>query len=239
MDLSLPELTTKARDDYILAYSVLEASPVTVFSSCSRDIALWMKSRLRNHLYLNRGLGTTPELDQYNEKDLLGLIRHEKTTIDTSLTRRDLSSAFDPISEPEQTSLFTPGNLEASCFDRSKSLIVEDLAPYVRSIVSYDARLQQERVRLSSLMSENGRRSKKMRTTRAAMSALEGGARNTTRKDRYFGPGLNPELVLRTGKQSWLDALAVDTGSVGESQVNGSRRSSLAEASRTHSGIDE
>ena len=44
------------------------------------------------------------------------------------------------------------------------------------------------------------------------MSALEGGARSTTRRDRYFGPGLNPYYVLRTGKQSWLDAASERAG---------------------------
>jgi len=38
------------------------------------------------------------------------------------------------------------------------------------------------------------------------MSALEGGARASTRRDKYFGDVLNPYLVLKTGLQSWLDA---------------------------------
>jgi cell division protein FtsB len=61
-------------------------------------------------------------------------------------------------------------------------------------------------MRLSNLLSEGGRKSKKMRTTRAAMSALEGGFRSTTRKDRYFGPGLNSVAVMKTGMPSWTQA---------------------------------
>jgi hypothetical protein len=40
------------------------------------------------------------------------------------------------------------------------------------------------------------------------MSALEGGARSTTRRDKYFThPALNSYLVLKTGPKSWQDAL--------------------------------
>ena len=59
-----------------------------------------------------------------------------------------------------------------------------------------------------------------MRTTRSAMSALEGGARSTTRRDRYFGPGLNPYFVLRTGMQSWLDAMIAETKDAGKEDSN-------------------
>ena len=58
-----------------------------------------------------------------------------------------------------------------------------------------------------------------MRTTRSAMSALEGGARSTTRRDRYFGPGLNPYFVLRTGVQSWLDAMIAKTEDMGKDKI--------------------
>jgi len=60
---------------------------------------------------------------------------------------------------------------------------------------------------MSNMLSEGGgRKGKRMRTTRAAMSALEGGARSTTRRDRYFTSKLNSQFVLQTGMQSWLDA---------------------------------
>ena len=40
------------------------------------------------------------------------------------------------------------------------------------------------------------------------MSALEGGTRNTTRRDKYFSNSdLNPYLVMRTGVKAWQDAV--------------------------------
>lgn len=89
-------------------------------------------------------------------------------------------------------------------------MIASEIAPYVRSIVAYDSHLQQERAKLSNLLSAGGRSGKRMRTTRSAMSALEGGKRNTTRRERWFGDALNKELVLKTGLQTWLDAAALD-----------------------------
>ena len=213
LDASLPELSSKAREDYILAYELLEGSPLVSYDKTGADISLWMRSRARKHLQIDQharhGFEVPQELDRTSEAQIIELIKNQSYSPETPLTRYDFSLAFDPISEPEKTSLYSTSSLEASSFDRHLSLITLDIAPYVRSIAAYDARLQQDRARLSNLMSEGGRKGKRMRTTRSAMSALEGGARSTTRKDRYFGSGLNPYFVLRTGMQSWLDAAAL------------------------------
>jgi DNA polymerase III delta prime subunit len=212
LDASLPELSSKVRDDYILAHELIEASPLVSFDNTRKDVSLWMRSRARKYFHIDQhiahGFEVPSELDRPSEAEIIELIKRERCSPSISLSRHDYSLAFDPIAEPEKTSLYSTGSLEASSFDRHFSLITVDIAPYVRSIAAYDNRLQQDRTRLSNLMSEGGRRGKRMRTTRSAMSALEGGVRSTTRKDRYFGPGLNPYLVLRTGMQSWLDAAA-------------------------------
>ena len=210
LDASLPELSSKAREDYILAYELLDGSPLVSYDKTGVDVSLWMSSRARKYLqadqHVKHGFDVPSELDRASEARIIELIKDQSCSPEAPLTRRDFSLAFDPISEPEKTSLYSTSSLEASSFDRHLSLITLDIAPYVRSIAAYDARLQQDRARLSNLMSEGGRRGKRMRTTRSAMSALEGGARSTTRRDRYFGSGLNPYFVLRTGMQSWLDA---------------------------------
>lgn len=210
LDVSLPELTSKSREDYILAYDLLEATPLVSYDHLGTDISIWMKSRARKYLqvdqHIQHGWEIPIELERPTTAQTLQLIRSQSSSDDAYINRRDFSLAFDPISEPEKTSFYNTGSLEASTFDRSVTLIATDIAPYVRSIVSYDARLQQDRARLSNLLSEGGRQGKRMRTTRAAMSALEGGTRSTTRRDRYFGPNLNPIFVLRTGLQSWRDA---------------------------------
>ena len=224
-------MSSKAREDYTMANQLLDVSPQTTLDETSINISFWMKSRAREVLQIRQrvehGWEIHRELDGPTEKQVQGLIRSQSLSHGNAITRRDLSLAFDPISESEKTYVWTTGNLEACCFDRTMNLIILDVAPYVRSIVSYDARLQKDRVRLSNLLSQNGGniapKPKRMRTTRAAMSALEGGARNTTRKEKYFSQDINPYFVLRTGSQSWLDAAV----SVTAGTDDGSRRSSL------------
>lgn len=155
---------------------------------------------------LQLGWGIYPEMNSPSEAQTIEKIRQLKINRNDSLNRRDLSIAFDPIAEPaEKQSL---SFLEPSVFDRTTALIILDIAPFVRSIVSYDARLQQERLRQSNLGSLGGNPGKrKLRTTRASNAALSGGARKTTRPDRYFGNALNSNLVLLTGRPSWQDAV--------------------------------
>ncbi|CZR56914.1 related to ELG1 Protein required for S phase progression and telomere homeostasis, forms an alternative replication factor C complex important for DNA replication and genome integrity [Phialocephala subalpina] len=238
IDPSIPELADKVRLDYTLDSDILEASALVNYDTLSKDITLWMRSRSRNYLHVDQHVKmdreVPPELSRPDESDIIRLIRKGATYTDPSLTRRNFSVAFDPISEPEKT-LFTDGKLDASVFDRTMKIIVEDMAPYVRSIVDFDARLQEERIRRSNLLSEGGRKGKKMRMTRAAMSALEGGARSTTRREKYFGSLLNPHLVMKTGMQTWMDAALVEVN------ASGSRRSSKGslEESKTESERDE
>ncbi len=144
-----------------------------------------------------------------SEGDLIRLISAQRSKAEVPFTRKILSRAFDPLAEPEKQWV-NPTAMELCSFDRTTPLITEDLAPYIRSIVAYDSRLQQERAKLSNLMSEGGLRGKRARTTRSAMSAREGGTRKTTRKDRWFTAKVNPYDVMRTGMQSWSDAAAVE-----------------------------
>ncbi|KAG4439930.1 hypothetical protein IFR05_004605 [Cadophora sp. M221] len=237
LDVSFPELSLKARDDYTLAFELKEAPALVTYNTTGKDISTYMKSRTRKILHLDQhiehNLEVPTELDRPNEETILRLIRNRIASPKENLDRFDFSLAFDPISSTEKYVWST--TLEASTFDRTMTLIVEDLAPYVRSIVAYDARLQRERLQLSNLMSEGGRKGKRMRTTRAAMSALEGGARNSTRRDRYFTAALNSNWVLRTGMESWLDAARTET-EITEPPTS-SRRSS--NASLENGGEDE
>ena len=92
--------------------------------------------------------------------------------------------------------------------------IVLDVAPYVRGIVAYDLVLQKQRLKLSNLVSQGGRVPKRMRTTRAAMSALEGGSRSTTRKERWFKADLNTQYVMQTAGEGW-DVSVADATNIG------------------------
>ncbi|KAH7140818.1 hypothetical protein EDB81DRAFT_65402 [Dactylonectria macrodidyma] len=208
LDSTLPELPTKSRDDFIIGRRLLEVDLKA--TPCSPHVALSMslKSFARNNL-----LQSVPALEQTGQCTTLGPVNESQaismlhTSFDyapTQLTRLDLAFAFDPIAVSEKAIAST--HLDPSVFDRTKNLIVLDVAPWVRGIVEFDHQLMLERVKLSNLISEGGKR-KRMRTTRSAYSALEGGERRATRRERYFGDVLNTESVRRTAGKDWNLAL--------------------------------
>lgn len=72
-----------------------------------------------------------------------------------------------------------------------------DVAPYVRDIVRYDIKCEQERIKASSLLSTAvGGKPGKRRVTRTARVAEKGGDRR--RKERWFAD-LNATLVEGSG----------------------------------------
>lgn len=79
----------------------------------------------------------------------------------------------------------------------------------------------------------NSAGTKRMRTTRAALSALEGGERSVKRKDRWFRGELNPFLVEKTGGRGWtelaLQQLA-DTNPAPEEEMKMAGTGSVSEA---------
>lgn len=149
----------------------------------------------------------------------------------TPVTRSSLSAAFSPIaSSPKALSI---GPYIAS-FENTKSVVVEEVAPYVRSIVSYDMRLEEQRLRLNSLLSEGARNGKRIRTTRASRAALEGGSKANTRRERWFSERTNFPLVLQTGGSGWqgialqrATCLSSDQGD-GDTAPEASRQTSVA-----------
>ncbi|KAK4928841.1 hypothetical protein LTR66_016196, partial [Elasticomyces elasticus] len=82
-----------------------------------------------------------------------------------------------------------------------ESSLVCDIAPYVRSIGSFDRRLEEQR---DELFSSQG---KKTRNTRAARAAAEGGSKAETRRERWFPKELDLNKVSRTGGNwpQWYD----------------------------------
>ncbi|CAK7215214.1 hypothetical protein SCUCBS95973_002406 [Sporothrix curviconia] len=61
-----------------------------------------------------------------------------------------------------------------------------------------------EAVAAAAAAAARRRPAKRQRTTRAAMSALEGGSRSAVRKERWFdNADVNPMLVMRTGGDGW------------------------------------
>lgn len=149
-----------------------------------------------------------------------------------------MAAAFKPLEESSKSTAFAvlqSRGAQITTFDGPVSIVAEDVAPYVRSIVSYDIRLEERRLHLSNLFSQGGRNGKRQRTTRASRAALEGGNKVNTRRERWFPNSTNFSLVLQTGGKEW-QKLALQKvpeecrdESVGEvGNYDGSRRSSQA-----------
>lgn len=146
-----------------------------------------------------------------------------------NLTRLDFSAALDPIGEPPSAALSTFTGLQYSALDGPFRTITTDIAPYVRSIVQYDIALEEQRLRLGTLLDSRGG-AKRARTTRAARSALEGGKRESTRRERWFPREMDLDLVLKTGGKEWpKTTIGPSAGSVGDVSVGASREGSADE----------
>ncbi|GKT99215.1 unnamed protein product [Fusarium langsethiae] len=207
IDPELPEMPAKMRDDFILGRRLLEADPKILQSSLSVDLSFALKSLTRQTL-LNTSLKTDTTtgrlLEPLTEKRVIQSLEHSFVPQTPPLNRMDLAHAFDPIAVNEKT--VYASYLDPSVFDRTMSLIVLDVAPWVRGIVEFDSILMQERLKLSNLLSEGGTR-KRMRTTRSAYSAMEGGERRTVRRERYFADTLNTVFVRHTAGEGWKEAV--------------------------------
>lgn len=193
----------KLLGSFVEGYNLLQSDPVVELSGLSTLLALTTRTFARRDFLARRESGVRSCI---TEDELSGRMLDPQYPRDPAsiLSRTELSAAFDPIADRTKDSS-APSMSVLSDFDRSMSLIVEDLAPYVRSIVAYDLRLEQKRLRLSSLLSEGGRDGKRIRTTRASRAALEGGSKAHTRRERWLPNGTNPALVLRTGGECWQD----------------------------------
>lgn len=211
MDPTQPPLLEKARSNFTDGYTFIQADPLIDFTDFDTHLAV------SSHLCARRCALTAPGLPaqlslrtstQLDEPSIAStILAHLRSTRQPkSLTRADFF-VLDPLAEPATAALTSAaggssGAMTASSFDRAFRIVVEDLAPYVRGIAAHDLRLEQGRVQ-SSLVSEGGKQPKRQRTTRAARSALEGGRREDTRRERWFEKSLNLAAVMRTAGREW------------------------------------
>ena len=212
LDPTLPDLTSKSRDDFTLGRALLDAPLLASYSQLPTVIPTAMKCLAR---YVRRQCitscdtsGAVSALEPLTESAAIACIKRalKKSQHGPKVTRMDMAFAFDPIAVSEK--LAGPMSyLDPSIFDGTMRTITLDAAPFVRTIVAYDEKLRKERLRLSNLMSENGRSGKRIRTTRNAFAAMAGGSRSTTRRENWFAADVNAHLVLETGGQNWQKAL--------------------------------
>ncbi|PHH70503.1 hypothetical protein CDD82_7082 [Ophiocordyceps australis] len=203
LDATLPEMASSARDDYIVGHSLLEAEATVRFACPSAAVSMAIKSLARQILREGSDVSRGPRL--LDDKGANRVVEESFGSSRAGVTRQTLSEAFDSIAAAAKGQPTT--HLDPSVFDRPMKPIVLDVAPWMRAIVAYEKQLMQQRLRLSSLLGAGGTK-KRMRTTRSAYSALEGGDRRKTRGERYFGSLLNGSLVMRTGAPSFEQAVA-------------------------------
>jgi DNA polymerase III delta prime subunit len=206
IDATQPEMPETAKEDFIIGRSLIEAEPLIQQFCSKKPISASIASIARNSLRTPPAATALPPkaLQPVDESKMTAILNASFKYKPQQLTRYDVAVAFDPIAASPKAILSS--HLDPSVFDRTTNLIVLEVAPWVRGIVDFESRLMQDRQKLSNLLNEGGKR-KRMRTTRSAYSALEGGERRSTRRDRYFGDSLSTDAVMYTAGQGWRDCL--------------------------------
>jgi DNA polymerase III delta prime subunit len=228
-DSTLPPLFDKSRLSYTLDARLLQADRQSDFlqfdtAICTQTHLLVRRMFPRAHDSLSASTNTP--ISEYDYAQAILGSKQAKAN-QTKLSRIDYSYALDTLAAPPDTYLLggTSFNLVPSSFDRNFAIITLDLAPYVRSIVAHEQILESQRIRLSNLLSAGGN-GKRARTTRASRVALEGGVRETKRRDRWFDSNLNFELVMRTAGKEWAGlGWRSDEVGEGEGSVTGTQES--------------
>ena len=203
-------MSEHSRMDAIQGYSLLDVGYGVPPQNLSQDFALSTRLLARRNLVAAAedlspdGFHVSSPLDEGNFIETV-VDREHRALHQQDLTRSDFSAALDAIAEPVGNGNFASTiSRQASDFDRTFRLIVEDLAPYVRAIIRSDLRLAEERRLAQALLSDGGsRHGKRLRMTRASRSALEGGQRSSMRREKWFDGDVDTQLILRTGSAIW------------------------------------
>jgi DNA polymerase III delta prime subunit len=208
-DPSLPPMPDRERLNYTIDAPVLPVEHQIDFTNLDTDMFIqhylcFQKSFRDEKTWLSHDRESTRDNTEHGLVQTILQHKHDAQS-QHALSRPAFSEAFDILAYPPTTAavLSNAHPLTASSFDRTLQVVVEDLAPYVRTIVAHELRLETERLRISSLLSEGGGRSKRPRTTRAARVAQEGGTRETKRRERWFAQDLNRVLVMGTAGKNW------------------------------------
>ena len=230
-------MTESIRASHTDGFPLLQADIREDSHGVYTDLALTLKllaksllAHLLSHDYLAQDASHS-QSSFFDIKTLAEAISARKPGLEYQ--QRNSTTAMENAFEPLSAVVDGPGHSKSAhttALDGPISTIATDIAPYIRFIVSYDIRLEQQRLALSNMLSQGGRGGKKQRTTRASRAALEGGSKAQTRRERWFPKDLNFPAVRKTGGSGWQDALYSQSfgDMVGSSGGGGSRKSSLA-----------
>ncbi|KAL1961192.1 hypothetical protein VTO42DRAFT_3137 [Malbranchea cinnamomea] len=198
LDVSAPRIPEKQRSNYTEGHHFLQADFKLDYTNLNAEISVCLSVLLEDCLEAASSLDDGHSITNH----VLGL-RDFRARQRRSLSQSEYRKAFEPLTElPE----YYPSSLSGRSLslEEAVGVLARDVAPFVRSIVSFDLRLERRRLELSGLISHG---SKRIRTTRASRAALEGGDKATTRRERWFPVKLNPPQILATAGRNWQDLL--------------------------------
>ena len=176
-DTALPQLRMK-----YLHLADRHADLVSLLDLADEDFGPTLSSSLRN--------AYVPQRPQLSGEDVIQTKVRQRGTPESNV--QGVLSALEALKIEKP--VFPPaiGRLAPSLEGPATNVVV-DIAPYVRSIVAFDERLEKQREEL-----DGGSQSKKSRKTRAARAALEGGSKASTRGERWFSQSMDLTRVLET-----------------------------------------
>ena len=192
LDPTQPDILEKGRSNYAEGAAVLRAEPRIDQTGTSLSIAIAIRVLARRLTPHAKSL--TPASITDKIPPLVGNLYAQSPT-----TMAHMHRLFIPLIPVNSISTFTAPS----------SVLASDVTPYIRSITSYDLRLEDQRRKLDELLSAartgagDARNAKSIRTTRASRAALEGGAKATTRRERWFHDSLDFSAVAGTGGKAW------------------------------------
>ncbi|KAI9742084.1 MAG: hypothetical protein M1834_000474 [Cirrosporium novae-zelandiae] len=207
IDPTLPTLSERALLSFPEGRPLLQADVCPKYTTCSAQMtsASFSGAALVINTQIRKPMSTDVEEDA--ARTVMKL--RGQPLKQGKLTRARISTAFDAIAEPPQQFPSPSSGRHPNAIDQNLAVLTEDVAPFVRSIVAFDIHLEEERLRLSNLLSQGGQGTiRKIRTTRASRAALEGGSKARTRRERWFSKRVNPATVLKTGGSQWQEAVS-------------------------------
>lgn len=195
LDTSWPEISAKQRSSYTETYPLVQADPQVEYASLTTKIGSTFSVLLHRHI----------SQDEKSEEQIL--INHTKrrasNPIEAPMSRNDLYAILEPLSREDLTLYNAISGRQSFSLDREISVAAEDVAPYIRAIVSTDEEAMRRR---EEFLREEQENNPKRRKTRASMAATEGGT--VSRRETYFTRhnDLVP-AIFDTASVSWGKAL--------------------------------
>ncbi|KXG52784.1 ATPase, AAA-type, core [Penicillium griseofulvum] len=203
VDISAPPPPEGYRSNYLDNYPLLHTELRTEYSCLSETVSSTFEALISKTFRPS----TTEDLEsQYAGRVLSKIIISAMPPQTPPSTLPQFQRIFEPIMRANYSNP-TPTARHAPSFENGLAPITEDLAPYIRSIMVFDARLQQYREMLYALTAQEHGRDKRSRTTRASRAALEGGDKASTRKERWFALDTPYYKVQGTAGPEWQNVL--------------------------------